>query len=137
MTLRKSAPSGPMRLQTGIAHVPGWDTATVAHLLDLLVHVPALHFGDLDPNGMRIYLHLRARRPDLRWFVPAFWAELVDSHGRRAIWPGSLDVSAAPALVRALAARGLWLEQERLVVDHRIIAALESAASAVVGGEPG
>ena len=103
-----------------LAHVPGWDTATVAHLLDHVAHVPVLHFGDLDPNGVRIYLHLRERRPDLRWFVPAFWAELVDSHGLRAPWPADLDVRAAPALVRDLAARGLWLEQERIVVDHRI-----------------
>lgn len=100
-----------------LAHVPGWDTATVAHLLDRVAHVPVLHFGDLDPNGMRIYLHLRERRPDLRWFVPAFWAELVERHGLRASWPADLDVSTAPALVRDLAARGLWLEQERIVLD--------------------
>jgi hypothetical protein len=111
-----------------LAHVPGWDTATVAQLLDRVAHVPVIHFGDLDPNGVRIYQHLRERRPDLRWFVPAFWAELVDSHGLRAPWPADLDVSAAPALVRDLAARGLWLEQERLVVDHRIGEALEFAA---------
>ena len=126
------APSGFL-----LAHVPGWDTATVAHLLDRLAHVPVIHFGDLDPNGVHIYLHLRERRPDLRWFVPSFWAELVDSHGLRAPWPADLDVSAAPALVRDLAARGLWLEQERLVVDHRIGEALEWAASAAGGGEAG
>lgn len=120
-----------------LAHVPGWDTATVAHLLDHVAHVPVLHFGDLDPNGVRIYLHLLERRPDLCWFVPAFWAELVDSHGLRAPWPADLDISAAPALVRDLAARGLWLEQERIVVDPRISAALESAASAAAGGERG
>lgn len=120
-----------------LAHVPGWDTATVARLLDHVAYVPVLHFGDLDPNGVRIYLHLRERRPDLRWFVPAFWAELVDSHGLRAPWPADLDVSAAPALVRDLAARGLWLEQERIVVDHRISAALESAVSATAGGDSG
>lgn len=119
-----------------LAHVPGWDTATVAHLLDRVAHVPMIHFGDLDPNGVRIYQHLRLRRPDLRWFVPSFWAELVDSHGLRAPWPADLDVSATPALVRALAARGLWLEQERIVVDPRISAALESAAGAAAGGEP-
>jgi hypothetical protein len=120
-----------------LAHVPGWDTATVVHLLDRVAHVPVIHFGDLDPNGVRIYLHLRDRRPDLRWFVPAFWAELVDSYGLRAPWPADLDLSAAPALVRDLAARGLWLEQERLVLEHRIGEALESAARAVAGEELG
>lgn len=120
-----------------LAHVPGWDTVTVGHLLDRVAHAPVIHFGDLDPNGVRIYLHLRERRPDLRWFVPAFWAELVDSHSLRTQWPADLDLSAAPALVRDLAARGHWLEQERLVLDPRIGEALESAASAVAGGEAG
>lgn len=108
------------------AHVPGWDTTTVVHLLDCVGQVPAIHFGDLDPNGIRIYLHLRERRPDLRWFVPAFWADLVATKGQPAIWPDDLDVNALPALVRTLAERGLWLEQEPLVVDARITSALEA-----------
>ena len=107
------------------AHVPGWDTATVAHLFERVAHVPVVHFGDLDPNGMRIYVHLRERRPDLRWFIPPFWAHFVDSHGLRAPWPSDLDLGAAPALIRELATRGLWLEQERLVLDPRITEALE------------
>lgn len=119
-----------------IAHVPGWDTATVAHLLDRLANVPVIHFGDLDPNGVRIYRHLRERRPDLRWFVPTFWSELAESHGLREQWPADLDVSAAPALVRELAARGLWLEQEPLVVDGRMGEALEAAADLADGAEP-
>lgn len=116
-----------------LAHVPGWDTATVSHLLDHVAHVPVVHFGDLDPNGVRIYLHLRERRQDLRWFIPPFWAELVESHGLHAPWPTDLDLSAAPSLVRELAARGLWLEQERIVLDPRICAALEAAAHADTG----
>ena len=115
-----------------LAHVPGWDTWTAGHLLDRVADVPVLHFGDLDPNGARIYAHLRERRPDLRWFVPAFWGELASRHGLRAPWPADLDLSDAPELVRDLAARSLWLEQERLVLDPRIGEALESAARAVV-----
>lgn len=110
-----------------LAHVPGWDTATVAHLFDRIAQVPVLHFGDLDPNGVRIFLHLRERRPDLRWFVPPFWAEFVESHGQRAPWPDDLELGEAPPLVRELASRGLWLEQERIVVDVRITKALEDA----------
>jgi len=125
------APSGWL-----FAHVPGWDTAAVAHLFERVAHVPVVHFGDLDPNGVRIYLHLRERRPDLRWFVPLFWAELVDSHGMRAPWPADLDLSAAPSLVRELATRGLWLEQERIVLDPRICEGLESAAQGE-GAPPG
>jgi hypothetical protein len=111
--------------QAQFAHVPGWDTATVAYLLERVAHVPVVHFGDLDPNGVRIFVHLRERRPDLRWFIPPFWEHFVDSHGLRAPWPSDLDLGAAPVLVRELAARGLWLEQERIVLDPRITEALE------------
>ncbi len=115
-----------------LAHVPGWDTATVAHLLGQVAGVPAVHFGDIDPNGVRIYRHLCERRPDLRWFIPGFWSELVDSHGLRAPWPSDLDLGAAPPLVRDLAARGLWLEQERIVLDPRVAGELEL----LVRGDP-
>ncbi|MCW5831680.1 MAG: hypothetical protein KIS78_04405 [Labilithrix sp.] len=109
-----------------LVHVPGWDTATVTRLLERLRHVPVIHFGDLDPNGVRIFQHLRGFRPDLRWFVPTFWTELVDAKGLPGVWPEDLDVSKAPTLVRQLARRGLWLEQEPLVVDPRMSWALEA-----------
>jgi len=108
-----------------LIHVPGWDTATVARLVERLDHVPMIHFGDLDPNGLRIVQHLRAFRSDLRWFVPDFWAELIDTKGLPGVWPEDLDLSNVPTLVRELVRRGLWLEQESLVVDPRTSAALE------------
>ena len=110
-----------------LAHVPGWDTATVGHLLDRIEGIPVVHFGDVDPNGVRIMLHLRRRAPNLRWFLPEFWFELADACGLRAMWPQDLDLDFAPAQVRALAARGLWLEQERIVLDPRMADALEMA----------
>jgi hypothetical protein len=109
-----------------IAHVAGWDTATVARLLEGLGHVPIIHFGDLDPNGVRILRHLRAVRPDLRWFVPGFWGELVDAKGLPGAWPEDLDLGDAPELVRQLASRALWLEQEPIAVDPRTPMALEA-----------
>jgi Wadjet anti plasmid transformation system JetA-like protein len=108
------------------AHVAGWDTATVRRLLQTLAHVPVLHFGDLDPNGVRIFQHLRGEHPGLRWFVPSFWEEFVESKGLSGAWPDDLVLDEAPNLVRELAARGLWLEQEPLVVDPRTPAALEA-----------
>ena len=108
------------------AHVAGWDTATVVLLLDRAGGVPFIHFGDIDPNGVRIFLHLRKRYPDLRWFVPSFWRDLVGLKGLRAEWPDDLDLGDAPELVRDLALRGLWLEQESLVIDRRIGPALEA-----------
>jgi hypothetical protein len=108
------------------AHVAGWDTATVARLLQRLLHVPVVQFGDLDPSGVRIFRHLRGMRPDLRWFVPAFWEELVDAKGLPGAWPDDLGLVDAPPLLRELASRGLWLEQESLAVDPRTPAALEA-----------
>jgi hypothetical protein len=105
-------------------HVPGWDTPTVALLLAQLRDVPVVHFGDLDPNGVRILQHLRTGRPDVRWFVPEFWQEAVARHGLPGAWPAELDLRAAPAFVQELAARGLWLEQEVIVLDARLPAAL-------------
>ncbi len=110
-----------------VAHVAGWDTATVQQLILRLERVPAVHFGDLDPNGVRIYQHLRAMRPDLQWFVPTFWEELVDTKGQPGPWPEELALGDTPALVQQLARRGLWLEQEPVAVDPRTPAALEAA----------
>lgn len=109
-----------------LVHVPGWDTATAGHLLDRIDGIPVVHFGDLDPNGVRIMLHLRRRAPGLKWFLPQFWFEFVDEYGLPVTWPQDLDLDFAPASVRELAARGLWLEQERIVLDPRIAGALEA-----------
>ncbi len=118
-----------------LAHVPGWDTATVSHLLNRLEAVPVVHFGDLDPNGVRIMLHLRKRAPNLKWFLPEFWFELVDVCGLQTRWPQDLDLGFAPAQVRELAARGLWLEQERIVFDARIANALEATLTSDTSGD--
>lgn len=118
-----------------LAHVPGWDTATVSHLLNRLEAVPVVHFGDLDPNGVRIMLHLRKRAPKLKWFLPEFWFELLDVCGLQTRWPQDLDLGFAPAQVRELAARGLWLEQERIVLDARIANALEATLTADTSGD--
>jgi hypothetical protein len=101
-------------------------------LLDRIEGIPVVHFGDLDPNGVRIFLHLRRRASNLKWFLPEFWFELVDVCGLPTTWPQDLDLDFAPAPVRALAARGLWLEQERIVFDPRMVEALE----AVLADEP-
>jgi len=106
--------------------VPGWDTPTVGLLLDRLRSVPVVHFGDLDPNGVRIMQHLRGMRTDVRWFVPSFWEESVETRGQSGTWPVDLDLRDAPALVHRLASHGLWLEQEAIVLDARLPADLLS-----------
>jgi hypothetical protein len=109
-----------------LVHVPGWDTPTVGLLLDRLRSVPILHFGDLDPNGIRILQHLRTMRSDIRCFVPSFWEESVVTRGLPGAWPEDLDLREAPPLVQRLAAQRLWLEQETIVLDPRLPAALLS-----------
>jgi len=115
-----------------LAHVAGWDTSTIRLLSEQFANVPVVHFGDLDPNGVRIHQHLKADFPSLLWFVPCFWGEYVDSRGQKRQWPDNLDLENAPSLVRELAKRGLWLEQEVLAVDPRTPSALESLLDSCV-----
>jgi hypothetical protein len=108
-----------------LAHVPGWDTPTVRLLLTQLADVPVAHFGDLDPNGVRIMRHLRSFRPDLQWVVPAFWRDYIPKASLEAQWPADLDLAEVPDLVRELATAGRWLEQECIVLDPRFADALQ------------
>ncbi len=62
-------------------------------MLERIVHVPMIHFGDLDSSGVRIFVHLREQRPDLLWFIPSLWAQFVESHGRGCC--GSLCLTSA------------------------------------------
>jgi hypothetical protein len=103
-----------------VAHVPGWDTRTIRMVFDLLPAVPCVHFGDLDPNGVRIMRHLHELRPEIGWLVPAFWSEYIDTKGLEAEWPSELDLTNTPAFVQSLARKGIWLEQEVITLDERI-----------------
>ncbi len=106
-----------------VALLPGWDTRPVRPLLRAFPGVPWVHFGDLDPNGVRIIRELGSLDGQVRWFVPEFWAEHPPRPYRKG-WPEGLVTPNDPALVRRLAAQGCWLEQEPLVVDPRLRAAL-------------
>ena len=108
-----------------LAHVPGWDTRGVGLLLEALPSCPVVHFGDLDPDGVKIHRHLAASIPELGWLVPEFWEERVESHGQDGAWPEELELSGTPELVRELARRGLWLEQEVIVLDGRLVGVME------------
>ncbi len=108
-----------------LVHVPGWNTTTVRQLVAKLGDVPVVHFGDLDPNGVRIQWHLREYLPRLGWLVPSWWSELVPLHAQHREWPDDLDLGGAPPLVAELAASGRWLEQERVVLDPRLPEAMD------------
>jgi len=107
-----------------VVWLPGWNMPLVEWLLAELQHVPAVHFGDLDPEGVQIVRHLRKVRPDTHWFIPSFWAEHSATRGQPGTWPCDALVDGTPEWVRDLVARGLWLEQEALVVDERLSAEL-------------
>ena len=118
-----------------IIHVPGWNTATVKHVLDQLGSVPLVHFGDLDPEGVEIVAHLRRSYPRLRWAVPAFWKEFVPDRAQRKNWPEDIALDCAPALVHELKQSSLWLEQETIVLDPRLANAFQRTLE-VDGGRP-
>lgn len=112
-----------------VVHVPGWNTSTTRLLLSALPDVPVVHFGDLDPNGVRIVAHLQAIRPDLIWAVPDFWEEQIPLRSQKKEWPPDLDLDGTPGMVGRLAGMGLWLEQEPLALDPRLTGYLESIIS--------
>jgi len=107
-----------------VAHVPRWDTVTVRILLEQMPAIPLVHFGDLDPNGVHIALHLRSAQPHMYWFVTEFWNEFVKDRSLPRSWPESRCLDHAPSLVRDLAKEGLWLEQETIALDLRLSNAL-------------
>jgi Wadjet protein JetD, C-terminal len=111
-----------------VVHVPGWNTATVRPFLALVRDAPILHFGDLDPAGVRIVRHLRRIQPNLKWAVPDFWAEHIGTRALPGEWPSDVELDDAPALIRELARRSLWLEQELIALDPRLRSALEAAS---------
>ena len=111
-----------------VIHVPGWNTATATLVLEQLEDIPILHFGDLDPDGVKIVGHLRKEYPRLRWVVPEFWKECVPDRAQKQPWPVDLDLTDAPAFVHELKDSGLWLEQETITLDPRLPGALEQEA---------
>ena len=112
-----------------LVHVPGWNTHAAKRLFEQYPEVPALHFGDLDPEGLQIFRHLRQTRPDLRWVVPDWIFDYVMSHGLPKEWPDTLEVADAPPVIRKLAEQRRWVEQEALVFDDRLWPALHEIAS--------
>lgn len=103
-----------------LAHVPGWNTQGARRLVTMLPDPPVLHFGDLDPEGMEIFFHLREHQPSLRWVVLDWFTDYLPTHGQAIDWPKTASLAQAPALIRELARQSRWLEQETLVLDDRL-----------------
>lgn len=113
-----------------LVHVPGWATQGARKLLSEFPDTPALHFGDLDPEGFEIYCHLREVRPGLIWVVPDWLTDYVPTHCLSTKWPLVPVLDTAPPLIQKLAQDRMWLEQEALVLDERLRPWLEQRAEA-------
>lgn len=94
------------------ALVPGNDTRFVSFLLSQFSGVATVLFGDLDPAGHDIATRLRREWPGLEWFVPSLADEILEVSRPGAAWG---NVEGEPPLVRELARRGRWVEQEALL----------------------
>ena len=90
-------------------HVPGWNISTAPRLLDGTdASIDLVHFGDLDPEGVKIGNHLREHYPRLRWAVPDFWHECVPDRALRGTWPEDPRPQQCPgAGARAVTSRAM------------------------------
>ncbi len=113
-----------------VIHQPGWNTRLAARLIALLpAGLPWWHFGDLDPKGLAIFASLGDAAAKPRHFVPAWWRDYLETHALALTgdWPQAQDRSAdaqGSELIQRLRAMGLWLEQEAILLDPRLIEAL-------------
>lgn len=107
-----------------IAHVPGWNIPPIAAFIKILPpNTIWCHWGDLDPQGVRILRSLRSIRSDLRWVCPPWWSD-VSPWQRPADWSDCLIHDDDPLLLRRLIMEGAWLEQEPMCIDKRLFAAI-------------
>ncbi|MCB9746185.1 MAG: hypothetical protein H6741_00750 [Alphaproteobacteria bacterium] len=120
----------PKPPEVALVYCPGWD---IAGSLAVLKSTPArrlMHFGDLDPNGIRIFRALQGHVSTLELWVPKIWQELwEDTPEMKTTWPSDLPLSDLPPWVRALAASGRWAEQEKVVLNPHVHMELQRMAA--------
>ncbi|KUM03718.1 hypothetical protein KIF53_15975 [Chromobacterium subtsugae] len=100
-----------------LLHSPGWNTALASRLIGCLPsEIPWVHFGDLDPNGIRIPEALEVAERHPVFWIPDATAVVVDTHSLpfRAPWP-DCTVLSHPTLLR-LKETQRWLEQETIIL---------------------
>lgn len=107
-----------------VVFVPGNDQALAIQLFSLLPSdIPHYHFGDLDPKGIEIYSGIAKHVPQTsKLFVPKFWTEHYEvSLANKKCWPAiDIDIVKIP-LIRRLMADDTWLEQEKILLDPRLV----------------
>jgi hypothetical protein len=106
-----------------LIHAPGQDTTLATRFIDRLPsEVRWLHFGDIDPAGLRIGSSVSASgsgRVPTVW-IPRVAAELLETHARKLdqpwpvekLWPALM----ACPVIRWLVGHQRWLEHEAMVL---------------------
>jgi len=107
----------------------GNNPVQICEIVSLLPEsTPTYWFGDLDNEGISIRRSfIRMCKGRAAAAIPPFWDEYLKEYGCQAegSWAG-FDASGEPELVATLISQKLWLEQEPLVLDPRLVGWLES-----------
>lgn len=117
---------------------PGWDDSLAVRFISRLPNnIPWLHFGDLDPNGLRIGNVLLAGNRGPEIWLPRTADKLLESHRLRLVKPWSLSPLDYPILtnvtLKALVEANCWLEQEAMVLLPGFHEELEALCRRVEG----
>jgi hypothetical protein len=95
---------------------------SAAHIVGLYPEVPIVWFGDLDPEGVAIrHRFVRRTKRKVIAAIPPFWSEYLEGYAisAKGKWRGC-NLDKEDDLVRQLAVRDQWLEQEPLALDLRL-----------------
>jgi hypothetical protein len=113
--------------QAALVYLPGDNTSALQQVTARLRIKSLIHFGDLDASGIQIYESLVSQGFAARHFIPSYVEEYLITHAQpcKIPWPHR-DYSAFHPVIATLAAKGLWLEHEALVLDQRFEAELAS-----------
>lgn len=106
-----------------LIHQPGWNTPLSLLFLQVFGMKPNWHhFGDLDPEGLAIYQHLKREGGNPHLLIPSFWDEYQESFSHQLCdsWPETITNSFSEPLLQKLFATNAWLEQEPIILDNRL-----------------
>lgn len=114
-------------------HTPGNDVGA-ARILRLLPGVPVIHFGDWDQRGReaaaRVEAEARSTGSPFRWLCPPWLTDYFATHAMTAKnTPWKRPFDDLTTHVQWLAERGMWIEQEAVILDPRLPANLTDIAS--------
>jgi hypothetical protein len=120
----------PMPKGAVLIHCPGWDTRLSKTILSVIPFRGLGLFGDLDPAGIDILVHLKAVFPEVRWFSPDLYLRREplmfdeDSKG----WNPSMDFPPeVPSWLKTHCVQSnVWYEQEGIVCERELKELLEA-----------